>query len=180
MPPSAPHNKSTFTLPAPPATAVRSTFDIPSRLPFKAKLRRRPPPLGLLPPVPSSPIVPVNASPTQARPRPEARKPDIPSLNAHTPRKAQSVSRPRPVSMVSTPSQTLFVFPPSPTLTTRTPSTMTLTSNVSFPFPSLATPRVSTFKTDGRRRSFIGVPPPSTPTVASSRVDARGWFGMTR
>jgi len=180
MPPSAPHDRSTFTLPQPPATAVRSSFDIPSRLLQKGKPRRRPPPIGILPPVPSSPIVPVNTSPAPPRSRVDTRRPEVPPGNLRTSQKGEKFTRPRPLSMVSTPSQTLFVFPPSPTLMTRTPSTMTLTSDSSYPFPSLATPRVSSFKTDGRRRSFIGVPPPSTPTVASSRVDARGWFGNAR
>ncbi|CCM00953.1 uncharacterized protein FIBRA_03000 [Fibroporia radiculosa] len=178
VPPSAPHNKTSFAIPPPPATAIRSAFDIPPRWQAKLKSRRRPPPLGFLPPVPSSPVVPVNPSPVSPRSRADTRKPDLSTADLRTPRKvAQKTSRPRPTSMISTPSQTLFVFPPSPTLTTRTPSTMTLTSNASYPFPSMSTPRVSTFKSDGRRRSFIGVPPPSTPTVASSRVDARGWIG---
>ncbi|KAF9569747.1 hypothetical protein CPC08DRAFT_701630 [Agrocybe pediades] len=84
------------------------------------------------------------------------------------------------VAAVSTPSQTLFVFPPSPTLTTRTPSTMTLTSNVvgPVPFPSLSTPRVSTFHSKGRTRSFIGLGAPPTPTVAFSKVDVRGYVGL--
>ena len=78
---------------------------------------------------------------------------------------------------MSTPAQTLFVFPPSPTLaTTRTPSTLTLTSNT-FPFPTMATPRVSAFRGgEGRRKSFIGLTTPVTPTVASSRVDVRGFL----
>ncbi|KAI0936263.1 hypothetical protein AcW1_000546 [Taiwanofungus camphoratus] len=181
MPPSAPHNKSTFTLPPPPATAIKSSFDIPLRSQHKSKLRRRPPPLGIqvLPPVPSSPVVPVNpSSPVQPRVRVEACKPELPPSDLRTPRRIQNLSRSRPLSMISTPSQILFVFPPSPTLTTRTPSTMTLTSNIMYPFPSMATPRVSSFKEGGRRRSFIGVPPPATPTTASSRVDARGWVGL--
>lgn len=84
-------------------------------------------------------------------------------------------------AMTATPSQTLFVFPPSPTLTTRTPSTMTLMSSAAagpVPFPSLATPRVSTFQSKGRTRSFIGIGAPPTPTVAFSKVDARGYVGF--
>ncbi|KAF5382973.1 hypothetical protein D9757_006368 [Collybiopsis confluens] len=86
---------------------------------------------------------------------------------------------------VSTPSQTLFVFPPSPTLTTRTPSTMTLTSAVTprepnIPFPAFSsTPRVATFRNaQGKRRSFIGLGAPPTPTTGFSRVDARGYVGF--
>ncbi|KAF9535845.1 hypothetical protein CPB83DRAFT_830744 [Crepidotus variabilis] len=90
----------------------------------------------------------------------------------------------------ATPSQTLFVFPPSPTLSnTRTPSTMTLLSNPggAVPFPSLTTPRVSTFSMSSgsggtskgaKRRSFIGLASPPTPTVGLAKVDARGYFGM--
>ncbi|KAH9835619.1 uncharacterized protein C8Q71DRAFT_708996 [Rhodofomes roseus] len=178
MPPSAPHHKSSFNLP-PPATAIRANFDLTPRPLSKARTRR-PPNLAILPPVPSSPIIPVNSPPSlplvnTRRPRADARKPTAPPANLRI--KVQPPSRPKLTSAVSTPSQMLFVFPPSPTLATRTPSTMTLTSNASYPFPPLATPRVSSFKADGRRRSFIGVPPPSTPTVASSRVDARGWIG---
>ncbi|KAE9410892.1 hypothetical protein BT96DRAFT_983571 [Gymnopus androsaceus JB14] len=89
-----------------------------------------------------------------------------------------------PSSQVSTPSQTLFVFPPSPTLTTRTPSTMTLTSaatprDQNIPFPTLATPRVATFRgPHGKTRSFIGLGPPPTPTTGFSRVDVRGYVGL--
>ncbi|KZT74686.1 phosphatases II [Daedalea quercina L-15889] len=178
MPPSAPHHKSSFTLPPPPATAIRASFDLTPR-PLRVRARK-PPNLAILPPVPSSPIIPVNSPPSPPpvnvrRLRADARKPTLPPKDLRI--KVQNPSRPKLTSAVSTPSsQMLFVFPPSPTAT-RTPSTMTLTSNASFPFPPLATPRVSSFKADGRRRSFIGVPPPSTPTVASSRVDARGWIG---
>ncbi|OCH96477.1 hypothetical protein OBBRIDRAFT_718531 [Obba rivulosa] len=181
MPPSAPAHKGSFSLPPPPATAFRATFDLPSRSRVKSKPRRRPPPLGILPTVPSSPIIPVDIpSPLPTRSRIEPRKPEQPLAHIRGAAKTQTLILPRarPASMINTPSQTLFVFPPSPTLTTRTPSTMTLTSNSSYPFPSLATPKVATFKADGRRRSFIGVPPPATPTTASSRVDARGWLSL--
>jgi tyrosine-protein phosphatase len=83
-------------------------------------------------------------------------------------------------AVAQTPSQTLFVFPPSPTLTTRTPSAMTLMSHHAgpVPFPSLSTPRVSTFHSKGRTRSFIGLGAPPTPTVAFSKVDVRGYVGL--
>ncbi|PPR01612.1 hypothetical protein CVT24_005763 [Panaeolus cyanescens] len=83
-------------------------------------------------------------------------------------------------SVAPTPSQTLFVFPPSPTMNARTPSTMTLMSSTtgSIPFPSLSTPRVSTFRSKGRTRSFIGLGAPPTPTVAFSKVDVRGIVGL--
>ncbi|KZT06899.1 uncharacterized protein LAESUDRAFT_714024 [Laetiporus sulphureus 93-53] len=179
MPPSAPHHKLSFNL-SPPATAIKMSFEIPPLPQPKTKSRRRPPPIGILPPVPSSPVIPINPAVMAPRPRVDARKAEQPPANLRIPQsRTRNLPTPRPMSMVSTPSQTLFVFPPSPTLTTRTPSTMTLTSNTSYPFPSMATPRVSSFKADGRRRSFIGVPPPSTPTVASSRVDVRGWFGVS-
>jgi tyrosine-protein phosphatase len=44
------------------------------------------------------------------------------------------------------------------------------------PSPSLSTPRVSTFKSKGRTRSFISFDAPP-PTVAFSKVNARGYFG---
>ncbi|KAH8835339.1 dual specificity phosphatase [Flagelloscypha sp. PMI_526] len=80
--------------------------------------------------------------------------------------------------VLNTPSQTLFVFPPSPDaasgMPSKTPSAMTLTSN-GVPFPTSATPRVSTFRAQGRTKSFIGLTAPPTPTTAFSRVDARGF-----
>lgn len=244
MPPSAPAHKNTFVLPPVPATATRATFDIPPLPSIKTKLRRRPPPLvGILPPVPPSPITPKEAvvievtpappaplpAPTVsilppapqpvARPRNEGRKPELPPLqlrksasrkppalklvssSSSTSIASSRSSRSSSTSTVSsstssssqqiplsaTPCQTLFVFPPSPTSSTsnngllmsRTPSTMTLTSSSSFPFPTLTTPRVSTFRgIGGKPRSFIGLGVPATPTTASSRVDARGWVGL--
>ncbi|RDX55919.1 hypothetical protein OH76DRAFT_1338362 [Lentinus brumalis] len=176
LPPSAPAHKSKFSLPPVPATAVKSSFDLPTpRASRTAKPRRRPPPLGILPAVPQSPIIPVNAPIAHPRARTEARKPETPPAYLRNALKSPP-SKTRPLAPLATPSQTLFVFPPSPTLAaTRTPSTLTITSNA-FPFPSLSTPRVSTFKSDGRRKSFIGLTAPATPTVASSRVDVRGWL----
>ncbi|KIY65505.1 phosphatases II [Cylindrobasidium torrendii FP15055 ss-10] len=87
---------------------------------------------------------------------------------------------------LKTPSQTLFVFPPSPTQDiametplppSRTPSIMTLSNMMppgGVPFPAM-TPRVSTFRSHGRTRSFIGIAAPPTPTTAFSKVDAKGW-----
>ncbi|RPD62996.1 hypothetical protein L226DRAFT_451670 [Lentinus tigrinus ALCF2SS1-7] len=177
LPPSAPAHKSKFSLPPVPATAVKSSFDLPTpRANRTAKPRRRPPPLGILPVVPQSPIIPVNAPVAHPRPRTESRKPETPPAHLRNSLKS-TPSKTRPMAPpLATPSQTLFVFPPSPTFAaTRTPSTLTITSNA-FPFPSLSTPRVSTFKSDGRRKSFIGLTAPATPTVASSRVDVRGWL----
>lgn len=100
--------------------------------------------------------------------------------------------------------RTLIVFPPSPTTTPKNPrtpvpapSTMTLLSNPSGPvaFPSLSmlqTPLMSTFNgsyrsgnttsaattTKAKRRSFIGLTTPSTPTVGLAKVDARGYVGF--
>ncbi|TCD63990.1 hypothetical protein EIP91_004692 [Steccherinum ochraceum] len=193
-PPSAPAHKHTFSLPPTPATAIRTTFDISSRTPTKPKARRRPPPLfGTLPPVPSSPVSP-SILQVPARTRTESRKPQTPpaflrkishgsTKSTSSASTSTSASTSSSIPLSATPSQTLFVFPPSPTnaTTLRTPSTMTLTSNSSFPFP-LSTPRVSTFRSaaqGGKRRSFIGLGAPATPTVASSRVDARGWVGMS-
>ncbi|KAJ7919149.1 hypothetical protein B0H13DRAFT_2187142 [Mycena leptocephala] len=186
-PPSAPVWKTSFSLPMPPATAIRPSFDLPT------KPKRRPVPLGILPPVPPSPIkIVVDGAETPdkrvsrkphmslppSRTRTESRKPPPPALHLRS-----SLLKPKsqnPPSGLATPSQTLFVFPPSPTLTTRTPSAMTLTSNMnsSVPFPSSSTPRVSTFRSQGRTRSFIGLGAPPTPTTAFSKVDARGFFGL--
>jgi tyrosine-protein phosphatase len=107
-------------------------------------------------------------------------------------------------SVCASQTQTLIVFPPSPTTTPKNlrtpvpaPSTMTLLSNPSGPvaFPSLSmlqTPLVSTFNgsyssgnttsaattTKAKRRSFIGLTTPSTPTVGLAKVDARGYVGF--
>lgn len=183
MPPSAPAHKNTFILPPVPATATRATFDIPPLSQYKPKPRRRPPPLvGILPPVPPSPITPQEPVALPTRIRNEGRKPELPPLHLRKPpssRSQRSSSQPQ-VPLSATPCQTLFVFPPSPTSlsTMRTPSTMTLTSSSSFPFPTVSTPRVSTFNVRGKPRSFIGLGMPATPTTASSRVDARGWVGL--
>ena len=169
----------------PPMTAMRSDFQLPTRLP---RQKKRPVSLSILPPVPCSPIALtadelVTACPTphvlSTRQRAESRRLVPPPLHLRN-----SVLRRASTSVVesssSTPSQTLFVFPPSPTLTTRTPSTMTLTSNFpgAVPFPSLSTPRVSTFQSKGRTRSFIGLGAAPPPTIAFSKVDARGYVGL--
>jgi tyrosine-protein phosphatase len=169
----------------PPMSAMHSTFQPPTRVP---RQRKRPLSLSILPPVPSSLNLPladelVTARPTShgimlpTRQRAGFRCP-VPPLHLRN-----SVLRRASVGIVesisSTPSQTLFVFPPSPTLTTRTrtPSTMTLTSGT-VPFPNMSTPRVSTFKSKGRTRSFIGFGSLPTPTVAFSKVDACGYVGF--
>ncbi|CAK5264763.1 unnamed protein product [Mycena citricolor] len=189
-PPSAPVWKTTFTLPKPPMTVMRSSFDLPP-----AKTKRRPAPIGILPAVPSSPIrivvddednkVKRTARRTTAptllvlpRTRTESKKPVPPPLHLRS-----NLLKPKHQSNtpLATPSQTLFVFPPSPTLTTRTPSAMTLTSTMGdgVPFPSQLTPRVSTFRSDGRTRSFIGLAPTPT-TTAFSKVDVRGFIAKAR
>lgn len=184
--PSAPATKLTFNIHQPPGTAVQSTFNFPA-----GKGKRRPPPLGILPTVPPSPITPIAVQDSQETPRTRrrtpARKPAPPPLklrgNASQFAFPPKTTPPRQL-IAATPSQTLFVFPPSPThLTTalRTPSTMTVTSNVqntAYPFPSQHTPRVSTSRSHGRMRSFIGVGTSVAPTTAYSRVDARGWVGF--
>ncbi|KAF8807579.1 phosphatases II [Phlegmacium glaucopus] len=178
--------KASFT---PPMTAMRSTFQLPTRPPLRQK--KRPLSLNILPPVPSSPIAliteePVTARPAQvtilpARQRAESRRLAPPPLHLrNSVLRRASMGVEDSTSAASTPSQTLFVFPPSPNLMTRTPSTMTLTSNFpgAVPFPSMSTPRVSTFQSKGRTRSFIGLGAPPTPTVAFSKVDARGYVGL--
>lgn len=184
--PSAPATKLTFNIHPLPATAVQSTFNFPA-----GKGKRRPPPLGILPPVPPSPITPIAVQDNQETPRTRrrtpARKPAPPplKLRGNTSQVAfPPKTTPSRQLIAATPSQTLFVFPPSPTHVTtalRTPSTMTITSNVqniSYPFPSQPTPRVSTSRSHGRMRSFIGIGTSVAPTTAYSRVDARGWVGL--
>lgn len=181
--PSTPATKLTFNIHQPPGTAVQSTFNFPA-----GKGKRRPPPLGILPPVPPSPITPVQDSQEtpRTRRRTPARKPAPPPLKLRG-NASQFVFPPKTTPrqhIAATPSQTLFVFPPSPkhlTTALRTPSTMTVTSNVqntAYPFPSQHTPRVSTSRSHGRMRSFIGVGTSVAPTTAYSRVDARGWVGL--
>ena len=168
-PPSAPDWKAPF---------IPSMLGLPIR-------RNRPMNLSILPPVPSSPNQSVVDELVTASPTPHTTKPTTrqraesrclpPHLGNGILRRA-SVGIVESTPAASTPSQTLFVFPSSPTLTTRTPSTMTLTSEAA-PFPSVSTPRVSTFKSKGRTRSFIGFGAPP-PTVAFSKVNARGCFGL--
>ncbi|KAF7310653.1 Dual specificity catalytic domain-containing protein [Mycena chlorophos] len=187
--PSAPVWKTSFNIP-PPATAFRPTFNLP---PSKGK--RRPAPLAAMSPnltpsvvvidetteTPRKPSARTAANLPSIRTRTESKKPAPPPLHLRTSLKPKTPKTPNPASGLATPSQsqTLFLFPPSPTtLTSRTPSAMTLSSmNGPLPFPSLSTPRVSTFRSDGRTRSFIGLGAPPTPTTAFSRVDAKGYFG---
>ncbi|KAF9036411.1 phosphatases II [Hymenopellis radicata] len=182
-PPSAPIWKTSFNLPPPPASANRATFELGA-----SKGKRRP--SRLLPPVPSSPtniIVdtseqssskpPIPRKPSLSlRMRSDSRKPAPPPLHLrHS--VLQKANSNAVGSTLNTPSQTLFVFPPSPTLpSSRTPSTMTLSNMAAgIPFPAM-TPRVSTFRSHGRTRSFIGIAAPPTPTTAYSKVDAKGYL----
>lgn len=193
-PPSAPIWKTSFShVPPAPASATRSTFDSQSRT---ANPKRRPTGLGILPPVPSSPIQIIvdtddeeskgaesidSQSSILQRLRLDSRKPAPPPLHLRNSVLTKANKIYESTSMPYTPSQTLLVFPPSPTTTTRTPSTMTLTSSTitPVPFPSLTTPRVSTFRSHGgRTRSFIGLGAPPTPTTAFSKVDVRGYVGL--
>lgn len=176
-PPSAPAFRKSFNLPPTPQTSTRSTFNIhPPAL--NTKVKRRPAPLGLLSPVPSSPLPP--AAPEQQVPpmiRTESKR-----HSSHSVHLQNALQIPFPTSKrqthsaLSTPSQTLFVFPPDMTPAARTPSTMTLMNPGSQPV--LSTPRVSTFRSQGRTKSFIGLGIPATPTIATSRVDAKGCFGL--
>jgi len=183
IPPSAPVHKQSFELLPPPATAIRASFNLTPKARSKNPRKRPPPLVGLLPPVPSSPITPIqDERPIPARTRTEGRKLELPptALRSASASKSSTRKPHHTLPISATPSQTLFVFPPSPTLASRTPSTMTLMSNSSLPFPATVTPRVATFRTGSRRRSFIGVGAPVTPTIASSRVDARGWVGLNK
>jgi len=194
--PSAPAWKTTFGgLPPMPATAARSTFDIPPR-PKHRMLR-----LSSLPPVPSSPIhvaddddsdmndaiakrksTASEPSSPPVRTRVDSKKPAPPPLHLRSSLLFKTHNSSLLSPSTSTPSQTLFVFPPSPSKRSiQTPSTMTLTStfNVPVPFPAMSTPRprVSTMRSHGRTRSFIGVSQSQTTTTGISQVDARGCFG---
>ncbi|KAF8584995.1 hypothetical protein K439DRAFT_1099901 [Ramaria rubella] len=173
-PPSARHTKTTFgSLPPPSAPAIRQSFSL-SAPPSKFK-KRRPP--SLLPPIPPSPVGVKSAEPEQTpykTPKSMRRAP-APLFIPTTPSRRSSASS--SVVLAPTPSQTLFVFPPDQSVST--PSTMTLTSNFStVPFPTLSTPRVATFKKEGKRRSLITLGVPPTPTTACSRVDALGFVAM--
>jgi tyrosine-protein phosphatase len=208
VPPSAPANKTTFSI-TPPAYSARPSFGLP-----RPRTKRRPPPIGL-PPVPSSPVTIVldssdssfaaatSSSPHVSTSAPVQRvvappTPSVESGKAIPPplyprhsvlRKSQSiqdaVASTLPSSsapQLNTPSQTLFVFPSSPTAT-RTPSTLTVTSTPSATdsrFPSLLTPRVSSFRRNGRSHSFIGVGTPATPTMAFTKLNVRGYVGIQR
>lgn len=85
-------------------------------------------------------------------------------------------------------SQTLFVFPPSPKGNGgKTPSTLMLTTvqtpthlTATFGTQGGTTPRALSFtrqRTDGKR-SWMTSTAPVTPTVATARVDAKGYFGL--
>jgi len=183
--PSTPAMKLSFNVHPPLATAVHPTFNFPA-----GKGKRRPPPLGILPPVPPSPVTPIAVQDNQETPRTRrrtpARKPTPPPLKLH--KNTTQFTFPQntvsPPLITAVPSQTLFVFPPSPShvmSAMRTPSAMTVTSNVqntTYPFPSQRTPRISTSRSQGRTRSFIGIGTSVAPTTAYSRVDARGWVGI--
>ncbi|KIL70652.1 hypothetical protein M378DRAFT_155592 [Amanita muscaria Koide BX008] len=89
---------------------------------------------------------------------------------------------PASAPQVNTPSQTLFVFPSSPTAI-RTAATLTVTSTpsaVSTRFSSTSTPRprVSSFRQNGRPRSFIGIGTPATPTTGFTKLNVRGYVGI--
>ncbi|KAL5534330.1 hypothetical protein ACEPAG_792 [Sanghuangporus baumii] len=206
-PPSAPATKTSFgftaRLPFKPRAKAR-----PPPLNFLPPVPSSPDVLGPseapspLEPVPKAKA---KAEPTRRRPAPpplhlsesattSLRVPDLgnsrpglgPAQSSHRAVATRSSSRSSSQTQLShlsvtTPSQTLFVFPPSPTLKSHfTPHMVTVTSNLNSPMPFAAapTPRVSSFKTQGKRRSFIGLSVPPTPTTACSRVDARGWVGI--
>lgn len=171
--------------PPPSAPATKMTFGLPALSSFRLRSKPKPPPLNILPPVPPSPVVSVSQEPDNPPKKvelPRRRLPPPLRLVSEPALKPRSLSRSSQASHLSinTPSQTLFVFPPSPTLKAHTPLTMTLTSNLAVqqPYQPTPTPRVSTFNNGNRRRSFIGLTAPATPTTACSRVDARGWVGL--
>lgn len=154
-----------------PVPASERTLCSPSQsLPNTNQIPQRPP----------LPHHPASLPKHSLRQRTESRRPALPPF--HLLRKS---SAPEPSMFLpsATPHQTLFVFPPSPTLTTRTPSAVTLTTTLAtgserngmVPFPTISTPKISTFRQHGRTRSFIGVGTPMTPTTAFTKVEARGY-----
>ena len=168
---------STHKFPRIPASATQATFDVPplprARLTMKA--RRRPPPLSILPTVPSSPINPgvAKSGPQRTHTHTESRI----SVSTLLPSRQTMPKSVVPSQPLPTPSQTLFVFPPSPSaLSSAAPSTMILTPSVNtLAFPSMKTPRLLSRGSRGRTQSFVAQ---ATPTTAFSRVDVRGWVGM--
>ena len=171
---------SSHKFPRMPSSAIQATFDIPPlpRARLSMKGRRRPPPLSILPTVPSSPINPgvIKSDPPQTiQSHTELRISAPPSL----PSRQIAPKPPVPSRPLPTPSQTLFVFPASPspnTLPSAAPSTMILTPSVNtLAFPSMKTPRLSSRGSRVRPNSLISS---ATPTTAFSRVDVRGWVGM--
>ncbi|KAG8716007.1 hypothetical protein FRC11_011263 [Ceratobasidium sp. 423] len=167
-PPSAPAIKAGFSFPAPGSRASS----------IKSHSSKRPTPL---PTVPSSPVaVPTLATPKTTRTRPAPLR--LP------------VTPPTHVTIVpssSAPQQTLFVFPPDRSHTACTPSTLTLTTmtprvgTFANPGPGITpTPRGGSFgamrKPGAKRMSWLGMgAAPATPTTACSRVDAKGWVGLS-
>lgn len=192
--PARPFPVRRHLLSAPSASPTKLTFHVTRQSVVRAsaktrpsRVKRRPPTLGVLPPVPPSPVTPVAVPVCDPLPRVHrkrnSRKHVPPSLKL--PDSSSQVAFPSKTSprTLTSASQTLFVFPPSPTVTaaTRTPATMTITSSVqpnAYPFPSQATPRVAMASSKGRTISFIGVGSSAVPTTAHSRVDARGWVGL--
>lgn len=184
-------------VPSSPILLVESEFSAspPKDLASDGPRKRVPPPLLL-----NSNAEPVGAAPTQqsqVKPRrpllPPLRTTSNPSLTSHSRSSSRSshlsyLSQSSTTSSIHTPSQTLLVFPPSPTLKTKAPHMVTVTScHTPLPFASAGgsgfgsvapTPRVSTFQKEGKRRSFIGLAVPPTPTTACSRVDVRGWVSL--
>lgn len=160
-----------------PPSAIQATFDVPPlpRARLTMKGRRRPPPLSILPTVPSSPINPgvMKSDPPQTNTEPRT------SVPAFLPSRQTQPKPPVPLQPLPTPSQTLFVFPPSPSpnvLPSAAPSMMILTPNVNtLAFPNMKTPRLLSRGSRGRPNSLFAS---ATPTTAFSRVDVRGWVGM--
>jgi tyrosine-protein phosphatase len=171
---------STHRFPRIPSSATQATFDVPPlpRVRMTLKGRRRPPPLSILPTVPSSPINPgvMKSDPPQTV---QSRREPHMSAPASLASRQTPPRPPVPSRSLTTPSQTLFVFPPSSspnTLPSAAPSTMILTPSVNtLAFPSMKTPRLSSRGSRVRPNSLISS---ATPTTAFSLVDVRGWVGM--
>ncbi|GJJ08736.1 hypothetical protein Clacol_002955 [Clathrus columnatus] len=172
-PPSASHSKTSFGFLQQPM-ALSFTKLHASQSPASVKFHRRSP-APRLPPVPPSPVgataaqIPIVENvitpKKRIRPSPAPLLLSSPSLSTRSFSSTSTSSQ----THGQTPSHTLFVFPPEESVTT--PSTLTITSSL---IPLSATPRISSFQREGRRRSLILGPPP-TPTTACSRVDVLGF-----
>lgn len=207
IPPSAPPTKTAFAFPSrlsakskgkarPPPLSLPPVPSSPNLVVeaeavYSSPPKESEPPRRRVPPslqVDTNHATPAPSHQAQQKPRRPLLPPlrsSQPSIHSRSSSRSSGLSHLSQSSSINTPSQTLFVFPPSPTLSAKTPHMVTVTSSLNTPLPFAGsgsylapTPRVSTFQREGKRRSFIGLAAPPTPTTACSRVDARGWVGL--